>query len=108
MHRLVLAILSAMLLTLGGCGKVKDIKVTSVKVESIAPQGLQGINVFLIYNDKSLSKMFRIFSTFSKGFCDWYRAAIERLLLIYNDIDMAKLFLYNTYFFQLLFLKLFR
>ncbi len=47
MHRLVLAILSAMLLTLGGCGKVKDIKVTSVKVESIAPQGLQGINVFL-------------------------------------------------------------
>jgi hypothetical protein len=36
-----------MLLTLGGCGKVKDIKVTSVKVESIAPQGLQGINVFL-------------------------------------------------------------
>ena len=46
-HRLVLVILSAMLLTLGGCKKIKDINVTSVKVEAIAPQGLQGINVFL-------------------------------------------------------------
>lgn len=47
MHRLFLVILSAMLLTLGGCKKIKDINVTSVKVEAIAPQGLQGINIFL-------------------------------------------------------------
>lgn len=36
-----------MLLALGGCKKIKEISVTSVKVEAIAPQGLQGINVFL-------------------------------------------------------------
>ncbi len=36
-----------MLLTLGGCGKVKDITVTSVSVESISPQGLKGLNVYL-------------------------------------------------------------
>ena len=36
-----------MLLTLGGCKKVKDIRVTSVAVEAISPQGLKGINVFL-------------------------------------------------------------
>ena len=46
-HRLVLLVLSAMLLTLGGCKKVKDIRVTSVAVEAISPQGLKGINVFL-------------------------------------------------------------
>ena len=46
-HRLVLVVLSAMLLALGGCKKIKEISVTSVKVEAIAPQGLQGINVFL-------------------------------------------------------------
>ena len=39
--------MSAMLLALGGCKKVKEISVTSVKVEAISPQGLQGINVFL-------------------------------------------------------------
>ena len=36
-----------MLFALGGCKKIRDISVTSVKVEAIAPQGLQGINVFL-------------------------------------------------------------
>ncbi|MBR5835718.1 MAG: hypothetical protein IKY66_06090 [Bacteroidales bacterium] len=36
-----------MLFTLGGCKNVKDIKVTSAKVEAIAPQGLKGVNVFL-------------------------------------------------------------
>ena len=36
-----------MLLTLGGCKKVKDIRVTSVAVEAISPQGLKGISVFL-------------------------------------------------------------
>ena len=39
--------MSAMLLALGGCKKVKEISVSSVKVEAISPQGLQGINVFL-------------------------------------------------------------
>ena len=42
-----LVVLSAMLLTLGGCKKVKEISVSSVKVEAISPQGLQGLNVFL-------------------------------------------------------------
>lgn len=36
-----------MLFALGGCKNVKDIRVTSVNVESIAPQGLKGVNVFL-------------------------------------------------------------
>ena len=46
-HRLALVFLSAMMLALGGCKNVKDINVTSVTVEAISPQGLQGINVFL-------------------------------------------------------------
>ena len=46
-HKLLLVILTVMLLALGGCRKIKDISVTSVKVEAIAPQGLQGVNVFL-------------------------------------------------------------
>ena len=36
-----------MFLTLAGCGKVKDISVTSVNIESISPQGLKGLNVYL-------------------------------------------------------------
>jgi len=39
-----------MLLALSGCKSVRNVKnisVSSVKVEAIAPQGLQGINVFL-------------------------------------------------------------
>ena len=36
-----------MALSLTGCGRVKDITVTSVKLESIAPQGLKGVNVYL-------------------------------------------------------------
>ncbi len=36
-----------MLLTLGGWKKVTDIRVTSVAVEALSPQGLKGINVFL-------------------------------------------------------------
>ena len=44
---MLLVVLSAMLLTLGGCKKVKEISVSSVKVEAISPQGLQGLNVFL-------------------------------------------------------------
>ncbi len=45
--KLLTVILSALVLTLTSCNKVKDIKVTSVKIEAIAPQGLQGLNVFL-------------------------------------------------------------
>ena len=44
---MLLVVLSAMLMTLGGCKKVKEISVSSVKVEAISPQGLQGLNVFL-------------------------------------------------------------
>ena len=36
-----------MALSMTGCGKVKDISVTSVRLESIAPQGLRGIDVYL-------------------------------------------------------------
>lgn len=36
-----------MAISLTGCGRVKDITVTSVKLESIAPQGLKGVNVYL-------------------------------------------------------------
>lgn len=46
-YRLLVVILSLMLPLLGGCKKVKDIKVTSVQVEAISPQGLKGLNVFL-------------------------------------------------------------
>ena len=36
-----------MVMALSGCKNIKDITVTSVSVESIAPQGLKGINVYL-------------------------------------------------------------
>ena len=40
-------IASVLVLGLTGCGKVKDITVTSVQLESIAPQGLKGVNVYM-------------------------------------------------------------
>ena len=47
LHKLPLIVLCIAALLLSGCKKVKDINVTSVNVEAIAPQGLSGINVFL-------------------------------------------------------------
>ena len=47
---MLIVLLSVMLLALSGCKSVRNVKnisVSSVKVEAIAPQGLQGINVFL-------------------------------------------------------------
>lgn len=47
---MLILLLSVMLLALSGCKSVRNVKnisVSSVKVEAIAPQGLQGINVFL-------------------------------------------------------------
>ena len=46
-HNILVFIVSVMAISLTGCGRVKDITVTSVKLESIAPQGLKGINVYL-------------------------------------------------------------
>ena len=47
---MLILLLSVMLLALSGCKSVRNVKnisVSSVKGEAIAPQGLQGINVFL-------------------------------------------------------------
>ena len=46
-HNILVFIVSVMAICLTGCGRVKDITVTSVKLESIAPQGLKGVNVYL-------------------------------------------------------------
>ena len=46
-HNILVFIVSVMAISLTGCGRVKDITVTSVKLESIAPQGLKGVNVYL-------------------------------------------------------------
>ena len=46
-HNILVFIVSVIAISLTGCGRVKDITVTSVKLESIAPQGLKGINVYL-------------------------------------------------------------
>lgn len=45
--KLLIITLSIMLPMLTGCKKIKDIKVTSVKLEAISPEGLKGLNVFL-------------------------------------------------------------
>lgn len=47
LHKLRLLLLCVLTLALGGCRKVKDISVTSVKIEAVAPEGLSGINVFI-------------------------------------------------------------
>ena len=46
-QKLSLALLSAVVLCLTGCGDIRDIEVTSVQVESIAPNGLRGVQVGL-------------------------------------------------------------
>lgn len=47
MRRIALALLSAVVLYLSGCNKVKQISVTSVEVESISPAGFRGLYVNL-------------------------------------------------------------
>jgi hypothetical protein len=47
MRRFMLLLMSVMVLTLSGCKNIKDITVTSVEVEAIAPEGLKGLNVYL-------------------------------------------------------------
>lgn len=44
-NRLTLLILAALTMCLSSCNKFKDIKVNSVDVENISPQGLRGLNV---------------------------------------------------------------
>ena len=47
MRRLIVLVLAAMLVMFTGCGKFKDIKVNSVKVEKVSPYGLRGLDVAL-------------------------------------------------------------
>lgn len=44
---LSLALLCAACICLSGCGDIRDLEVTSVEVENIAPIGLRGVNVGL-------------------------------------------------------------
>lgn len=46
-YNLLIVILAVFVMSLSGCRKVKDVKITSVHVESVALQGLTGMNVFL-------------------------------------------------------------
>ena len=46
-HKLSLALLCAVTLCLSGCGDIRDLEVTSVEIESVAPNGLRGVNVWL-------------------------------------------------------------
>lgn len=46
-RKLSVAVLCALVVCLSGCNKVKQISVTSVGVESIAPVGFRGVNVYL-------------------------------------------------------------
>lgn len=46
-QKLSLALLCAMTLFLSGCGDIRDLEVTSVEIESVAPNGLRGLNVWL-------------------------------------------------------------
>ena len=46
-QKLSMALLCAATLCLSGCGDIRDLEVTSVQVESIAPNGLRGVNVWL-------------------------------------------------------------
>ena len=46
-QKLSLALLCAATLCLSGCGDIRDLEVTSVQVESVAPNGLRGVNVWL-------------------------------------------------------------
>lgn len=43
MRRLLVLIVAAILLSLTGCNKFKDIKVKSVKVEKVTPMGIRGV-----------------------------------------------------------------
>ena len=46
-HTILIITLAAASVLLTGCKSVKDISVTSVKVEAIAPQGLTALNIFI-------------------------------------------------------------
>ena len=46
-QKLSFALLCAVTLCLSGCGDIRDLEVTSVQIESIAPNGIRGVNVWL-------------------------------------------------------------
>lgn len=47
MRRLIVLLVAAMLVSLTGCGSLKEIKVNSVNVEKVRPYGLRGVDVGL-------------------------------------------------------------
>ena len=47
MRRLIVLVVAVMLVSLTGCGKFKEIKVNSVKVEKVSPCGFRGVDVGL-------------------------------------------------------------
>ena len=47
MRRLIVIVVAVMLVSLTGCGKFKEIKVNSVKVEKVSPCGFRGVDVGL-------------------------------------------------------------
>ena len=46
-YKLLIVTLFLSVMHLTGCKKIREVEVTSVKVEALAPQGLTGMNVFL-------------------------------------------------------------
>lgn len=46
-HKVLIIILSAFVLTLTGCKGVKDISITSVELEAVSLQGFKGLNVYV-------------------------------------------------------------
>ncbi len=46
-RKLLIVLLVMTSFVLGGCRKIKDISVTSVKLEAISPQGFKGLNVYV-------------------------------------------------------------
>ena len=47
LRNILIVMLAVMLPMMTGCKKIKDVRVTSVQVEAIAPQGLTSLNIFL-------------------------------------------------------------
>ena len=47
LKKMSMALLYAAVFCLSGCGDIRDLEVTSVKIESISPNGLRGISVGL-------------------------------------------------------------
>ena len=52
-HRISVFLLMILTLCLAGCKDIKDIRVTSVKLESISPRGFKSVDLYIsseVYN----------------------------------------------------------